>query len=127
MICVWCGLHQLDLVMQIVYKKALDNEFMGILTSLIGHLHRQQNIIQDTQSTCPKLATTRWVSMQLSSRWLTTNIFRVNKHFDNKKPHCTSPKHWWTFLFVVHAFADEACCVFVGLQGLTTLLSKQRS
>ena len=67
MICVWCGLHQINLVMQRVYKKALDDEFMGILTSLIGHLRRQQNIIQDIQSTCPKVATTRWVSMQSSS------------------------------------------------------------
>ena len=127
MICVWCGLHQINLVMQRVYKKALDDEFMGILTSLIGHLHRQHNLIQDMQSTCPNVATTIWVSMQSSSRWLTTNIIRVNKNLENKKPHCTPPKLWWTFLFVVHAFADEARHVFVGLQSLTTLLSEQCS
>ena len=127
MIHIWCGLHQLDLFLQRLYKKALDNEFMGILTSLIGHLHRQHNLIQDMQSTCPKFPTTRWVSMKSSSQWLTTKIICVNEHSDNKKPHCTPSKHWWKFLFVVHAFEDEACCVFVGLQGLTTLLSKQRS
>ena len=59
MIRVWCGLHHLDLVMQRVYKKSLDNEFMGILTSLIGHIFRQHNLIQDMQSTCPKVATMR--------------------------------------------------------------------
>ena len=127
MIRVWCGLHQLDLVMQRVYKKALDNEFMEILKYLIGQLCRQYNLIQDMQSMCPKVATARWVLMQSSSRWLTTNIICVNEHLYNKKPHGTLPKCWWKFLFAVHAFADEARRVFVGLQGLTTLLSKQRS
>ena len=79
------------------------------------------------QSTCPKVATERWVSMQSSSRWFTTNIICVNEHLDNKKPHCTPPKRWWIFLFAVHAFADEARRVLFGLQGLTTLLSEKRS
>ena len=100
---------------------------MGILTSLIFHLRRQQNLIQDMQSTCPKVATTRWVSMQSSSRWITTNIIHVNEHLDNNKPHCNPPNRWWKFLFAVHAFVDEARRLFVGLQGLTTLLSLQRS
>ena len=65
--------------------------------------------------------------MQPSSLWLTTKNICVNKHLDNKKPHCNPPKHWWTFLFAVHAFADEARRVFVGLQGLTTTFSEQRS
>ena len=100
---------------------------MGILTSLIGHLSRQHNLIQDMQSTCLKVPTTRLVSMQLISRWITTDIIHVNEHLDNKKPHCTPSKSWWTFLFVVHAFADEARHAFLGLQGLTNLLSEQRS
>ena len=41
MIRVWCGIHQLDLVMQRVYKKALDDEVTVILTSLICHLRRK--------------------------------------------------------------------------------------
>ena len=65
--------------------------------------------------------------MQSSSRWIKTNIIRVKKHLDNKKPHCTLPKRWWKFLFAVHAFLDEVRRLFVGLQGLTTLLSEQRS
>ena len=60
MIRVWYGLNQLDLVMQRVLKKALDDEFMGILTYLIGHICRQQNLIQDMQSTCPKVAIAIW-------------------------------------------------------------------
>ena len=64
--------------------------------------------------------------MQLISRWLTTNIIHVNEHLDNMKLHCTPPKRWWIFLFAVHAFADEARRVLVGLQGLTTLLSEKR-
>lgn len=40
------GLHQLDLVIQKVYKKFIGDDFMGSLTSLIGRLRPQKNLIQ---------------------------------------------------------------------------------
>ena len=58
---VWCGLHQLDLVMQRVFVAALDEEFLNYLTALIGYLRRQQNLVSDMRSTCPKVADTRWL------------------------------------------------------------------
>jgi hypothetical protein len=38
LICIWCDLHQLDLIMQCVFKEALKEEFYSALTTLIGHL-----------------------------------------------------------------------------------------
>ena len=52
---IWGGLHQLDLVMQCVFKPAFDGKFYSTLTSLIGYLWHQQNLISEMQSTCPKL------------------------------------------------------------------------
>ena len=38
LIQIWFGLHQLDLVMQSVFKQALNEDFLSTLTALIGHL-----------------------------------------------------------------------------------------
>ncbi|KAH6566146.1 hypothetical protein BASA60_009601 [Batrachochytrium salamandrivorans] len=100
LIRIWCGLHQLDLVMQRVFKASLDEKFYSTLTALIGHLRRQQTLISAMRSTCPKVADTRWISMESCTNWLTS--------------HCM---HW----------AYEAKIVFTALQGLTTLLSQQRA
>ena len=58
LIRIWCGLHQLDLVMQSVYIAAFGEQLHSTLTALIGYLRRQQNLITEMRSTCPKVATT---------------------------------------------------------------------
>ena len=60
---VWCGLHQLDLVMQQIHKSSLDDTFLATLTASIGHLRRQQKLIQKMHATCPNFGNTRWLSM----------------------------------------------------------------
>ena len=35
---IWCGLHQLDLVLQQFYTELTDKSFYGILTNLISYL-----------------------------------------------------------------------------------------
>ena len=57
---VWCGAHQFDPVLQSVYVEFGDEVFYQELTSVIGYLRRQQNLIKDMKTTCPKLADTRW-------------------------------------------------------------------
>jgi hypothetical protein len=63
LIRIWCGLHQLDLVMQRVYKPSLEGDFYKTMTALIGHLRRQVNLISEMKSTCPKVSDVRWISM----------------------------------------------------------------
>ena len=124
---IWCGLHQLDLVMQRVFKNSLDESFYSQLTAVIGHLRRQLNLANDMRSTCPKVSDVRWISMHSATKWLTRNIIRVRQHFESKKPQCAPDDVWWTFLFVVNQLASEATLVFVSLQGLRTLLSQQKA
>lgn len=127
LIRLWGGLHQLDLVMQRVFKPALEERFYGTLTGLIGHLRRQANLISEMRSTCPKVADTRWISMYSTTHWLVQNRDRVQRHLDDKKPNCAPDKVWWIFLHAMHAFADESRKVFTSLQGLTTLVSEQHA
>lgn len=124
---IWCGLHQLDLVMQRVFKPALDSIFDGTLTGLIGHLRHHANLIANMRSTCSKITEVRWVSMDSKAAWLVNNHARVQRHLDGKNPACMFEKVWWVFLHALQAFAREAKATFVSLQGLTTIVSQQRA
>jgi hypothetical protein len=49
----WCGLHQLDLVVQRAVSTLLEEEFYSSLTSLIGCLRRQMTFVADMKARCP--------------------------------------------------------------------------
>ena len=68
---VWCGLHQLDLVMKYAYRdlQCPDGEFNKIMHLLTGYLCRQQILINDMRSICLK-ATTHWTAMGGTCNWL---------------------------------------------------------
>jgi hypothetical protein len=57
---IWCALHQLDILVQRCVTMFFNDEFYGHLTSLIGHLRRQQILVQNMKTKCPKVADTRW-------------------------------------------------------------------
>lgn len=67
---VWCGLHQLDLVMHAVFASAFDKTFLGLWTKLIGYLRRKQNIISSMLTEYPKFCSVRWFSMKKLFSWL---------------------------------------------------------
>ena len=92
---IWCALHQLDLVVQAAYQKLHDETFVGILTGLIGYLRRQQNLIVEMGSTCPKLMLTRWAHMHRVLAWLVEHRVRVMLYLEEKKPACTPPSTWY--------------------------------
>lgn len=76
--------------------------------------------------TCSKVGDTRCVSMDATDFWLNKRIIVIISHFDAKKPRCTPDKLCWLFLFVISSFAKKSMLVFVLLQGLTTIASKQK-
>src|SRR6266496_1728345 len=66
---VWCGLHQLDLVLKHTYKDLWENEVVNIMKKFIAHLRLQLGLINQMKATCPQL-TTRWLVMGHVSKWL---------------------------------------------------------
>jgi hypothetical protein len=60
---LWCGLHQLDIILQAFFKDIMDEQFYSMLTGLISYLRRQQNLINDINTKAKKVADTRWESM----------------------------------------------------------------
>ena len=113
--------------MQSVYEAALGEQFYSTLTGLIGHLRRQQNLITEMRSTCPKVATTRWISMYSTTRWLIKHRDRIIQYLEDKRPSCSPDASWWLFLHAVGAFSTESKIVFTSLQGLSTLVCEQRN
>ena len=59
---IWCGAHQLDLVMKRAFDKLCNERFLDTLTSVTGRLRCQQNLIANMKSTCPTFVTTWWIS-----------------------------------------------------------------
>ena len=123
---VWCGLHRLDLKMQVVFEQALNEVYMTKLLALISFLRRQQNLITKMRTTCPKVANTRWLSMFQVAHWLCENGFVIRQYLLEKNATCDPHKVWGIFLFGLREVAREANAVFVSLQGLSTLVSQQK-
>jgi len=65
---VWCGAHQLDLIMEYIMNSIVKERFFTTMTGFITHLTRQQNLIADMQTTCPRVVN-RWLSTEKVIKW----------------------------------------------------------
>ena len=123
---VWCGLHQLDLVLKDAYKELWDNEVVEIMKKFITYLRRQYGLIAEMQATCPKL-TTRWLVMGKVCKWLLTKRIALFEYI-NSAPTIVStapPDWWWVVIAGINALTDVINPVFVKLQAQNLLISTQ--
>ena len=122
---LWCGLHQLDIVLQAFFKAIMNEEFYTLLTGLISYLRRQQNLINDMKTKAKKVADTRWESMSNVASWFRKHRQSVQAYLNEKKPPCAPSTEWWVFIIFVGKVSCEASYTFRSLEGLTTLVSQQ--
>src|SRR6266496_269819 len=122
----WCGLHQLDLVMQHGYKKLMDGKFLKITNKFIAHLRMQGRLITEMRCKCPALAT-RWVIMGKVCDWFIEHRQRLAqdladvhiKEIENNVEAADSvvPLNWWWVAVAgVSAITQLVDTVFVKLQ-----------
>jgi hypothetical protein len=123
---IWCALHQLDILIQKCITMFFNDEFYGHLTSLIGYLRRQQILVQNMKTKCPKVADTRWLSLGKVCKWLCSNKTVINEYLDEKQPTCKPPMHWWAYVAIVKMIIEEVDITFVASQGLLTLIAEQQ-
>ena len=123
---VWCGAHQLNIVLQDVYVHFGDDEFHGVLVSIISYIRRQQNLISEIKTACPKIATSRWESMSKVGSWFKARRVRVRAYFAEKNPVCTPSDRWWIYIMITEAFAARATVTFKQIQGHSVTVSIQR-
>lgn len=123
---IWCGAHQLDIVLQSVYTKLGDEQFYQQLTALISYLRRQQNLVAEMRAKAPKVADTRWESMNKVSLWFQTHKIRIGMYIEEKQPTCAPSHVWWIYIMVIAEFSCLATATFKSLQGHHVTVSMQR-
>jgi hypothetical protein len=67
---IWCGAHQLNLIVKKAINELMDEKILKTLTGVIGHILRQQNPSQGMNSACPTYMTTHCISMGKVLKWL---------------------------------------------------------
>lgn len=126
LIRTWSGAHQLDLVMKSVYSSALDESFHDTLSKFISYLRKQDTLISELKSLCPKVASsTSWLSVERALRWIKTYRLRILQHLDDKKPACSPEMSWWVMAMAVYEFTHTASKTYNRIRGLTTLIAQQ--
>lgn len=123
---VWCGAHQLDLVIQAALKLLLNKRFIALTTAVTKHLRKQKNLVLSMRSKCPRFVETRWLSMGRLLVWLVLKRVTLQKYFADKQPDCSPPIEWWIVvlsLSPIIALVNKTCR---RLQGKTTTVGDQR-
>ena len=123
---VWCGLHQLDLVLKHAYMDLWEKEVVVLMKKFIAYLRMQQLLINEMQSTCPKL-TTRWLAMGIVCKWLLSHrIVLFNYIAMSEEPISAAPPDWWWIVIAaIDALTDLINPVFRKLQAPSLLVSTQ--
>ena len=113
---IWCGLHQLDLVMKYGYKDLMDGEFNDIMHKLTGYLRHQFNLINEMQTKCPKAVTTRWTAMGTTCQWLMEHWVHVLEYLTTTEAEQAPPDWWWVTAASLSALSTQVNFVILKLQ-----------
>lgn len=125
---IWCGAHQLDLVVQDTVAKNMHGSFYQQLTSFISFLRRQNRFSTEVGGQCPRVATTRWLSLGRVSRWILRHREAIIGFFANEEraeAHIP-PAVWWLRLYFVEALMEPTDICFKAVQGRDTLVEEQK-
>ncbi|KAI2506193.1 hypothetical protein MHU86_8228 [Fragilaria crotonensis] len=124
---IWCGAHQLDLVMEDIMNNVIKERFFSVLTGFITHLTRQLNLIAEMQTTCPRVVN-RWLSTEKVISWFKLHRPQLLAHIEAKQPASAPPRLWWVTLLAMHHFTTRTASItFRSIQGLTTLAEQQQA
>lgn len=110
---IWCGAHQLDLVLKSGYKGLYDESFINNLTKFISHLRRQVTLRKDMETTCPTLAKCRWESIDKCSSWFNTWLVELTDYLATKaKKKHHPPQIWWIYIIFISKFSKRATIAY---------------
>ncbi len=111
LIRIWCGAHQLDLVMEDIISNVIKERFFSIMTRFIIHLTRQQNLIAEMQTTCLRVINC-WLSTKKVINWFKIHRPQLLAHIKSKQPASTPPHLWWVAFLSMHHFTTWATVTF---------------
>jgi len=125
---MWCLLHQIDIIMQKVYKRVGCN-FYKMFTSIISFLKRQKNLVEEMQAICPNLSAIRWVSMSCVVRFMVQKRSKIVTYFAEMEPsdrfdQLPTPA-FWILISVISEISTHVSECVESLQGRQVTLQQQ--
>ena len=127
LIHIWCGAHQLDLVVHWLYEHLFLDQFFCKLATLINYLHCQQLFKKEVKSCCPCICSTCWLSMSNVSQWLVKQRAAITNLLAKKQPDFDVDATFWIVLFFLNDIVSECAHTFRALQLPTLLIDTQES
>ena len=128
---IWCGAHQLDLVMEDIMSNIVKEQFFSVMTGFIAHITRQMNLISEMQTTYPWVVNW-WLSTKKVISWFKLHGPQLLALIEAKKPASSHPWClWWVTLVLArhhHFFTTRTVITwFRSIQGLTTPVDQQQA
>jgi hypothetical protein len=125
---VWYLLHQIDIIMQKVYKRVGCN-FYKTLTSIISFLRREKNLVEEMQAICSNLSGIQWASMSCVVRFLVEKRSKIVTYFAETEPsdrfdQLPTPA-FWILIFVISEISTHVSECVESLQGRWVILQQQ--
>lgn len=124
---IWCLAHQLDLLIQDLFKQLLSESFYNPLISFISFLRRQSTLINSMGSKCPAVCSTRWHSLGSAVNWLISNRDEVMQYAQLKQHPSLPSTTWWLMAEAVKHFMHDVDICFKSIQGRSMLINEQMS
>ncbi len=83
LIQIWCGAHQLNLVMEHIMNDVVKERFFTIMTSFMTYITRQQKLIMDMNTMCPFIDN-RWLLTKKVTKWFKIHCLKLLVHIESK-------------------------------------------
>ena len=103
----WCLLHQVDRVAKAALSSLFEGEFMVLVNKISTSLRKQDTLIREMGTTCPKM-TTRWLAMGSWTKWILANRDRLVTFFNSRSQTQTVPTDWfWPVVAGIYALFNH--------------------
>jgi hypothetical protein len=122
----WCMLHQIDLVAKHCLNSLFDGEFMSLVNRIANSLRKQETLIREMGSKCPKM-TTRWLAMGSWAQWQLQHYEDLEQFFSGRRSNQVKPTEWyWPVVAAVFGMFDSVNVSIRTLQGRQLLMTQQQ-
>ncbi len=84
-------------------NNVIKERFFSVMIGFITHLTRQQNLIAEMQTMCPRVVN-HWLSTEKVISWFKIHRPQLLAHIKSKQPASAPPRLWWVALLSMHHF-----------------------
>uniref|UniRef100_A0AAV1UC97 Transposase n=1 Tax=Peronospora matthiolae TaxID=2874970 RepID=A0AAV1UC97_9STRA len=138
---IWCGVHQLEVVVKHCVLAISQNAFYDELVSILATLRQDQPALNQDYSGCPlfgnsipDVTTTLSIArgftenLMTALKWLTEHRIAILQRLRNRSPASVPSASWWVCVAALHRVIAEIAHVMktlLSMESGTNLLSEQ--